>query len=76
VVHHLVNLHACQIVRHILHLGIIQAFYAHMNHLQKKSNQHVGIHKKQYVMNHNLSDDVVASIFVIEQSFWYVSIWR
>lgn len=65
-VHHLVNLHARQIVHHIMHLGIIQAFYAHMNHLQKKSNQHVDIHKIQFVMNHNLCDNVVASIFVIE----------
>jgi len=52
-----------------MHLGIIQVFYAHMNHLQKKWNQHVNIHKKQFVMNHNLNDNVVASIFVIEKSF-------
>jgi len=49
-----------------MHIGIIQAFYAHMNHLPKKSNQHVDIHKLQFVMNHNLRDNVVASIFVIE----------
>jgi hypothetical protein len=47
-----------------MHLGIIQIFYAHMNRLQKKSKQHVDIHKKQFVMNHNLNDNVVASIFV------------
>ncbi len=44
--HHLVNLHACQIVHHIMHLGIIQAFYAHMNHLKNKIKPHIDVDKK------------------------------